>query len=120
MGEIKEKYIGESPIKDKPKNKLKLIIGDNVIKGNNIADDAIGNDKLKDNTIEGRNIAPGAINISKIAPGTLDGKEIVMNSNLMAIETEDNGDIVAYYGKAESTDRLEMEENGDISFVREV
>ena len=76
--------------------------------------------KIQDAAIESRNIARGAVTIDKIADGTLDGKEIALNSNLVAIDVEDNGDIVTYVGEGGTVQDVELnEETGDISFVIE-
>ena len=48
MSNIKEKYISESLLKDKPKKKLSLMLGDGVVTTDKIHDGAVNEGKLSD------------------------------------------------------------------------
>ena len=86
------------------------------ITGDKLADETITTEKIKDGNIIGRNLAPGAVTIDKIQDGTLDGREIVMNSNLLAVDFDpDNGDMITYYGEDGHVEDTGMDEStGDI------
>lgn len=103
-----EKLGDESVTADKIENR--------AVKSRHIDDKAIQSRHIDDKQVKSRHIARGAVDISKIAPGTLDGREIVMNSNLIAIDTEDDGTIVAYYGGSESIS-IEMAPDGTLYLV---
>lgn len=93
-------------------------IADGAVSGEKIQDDSIGSDKIKDGAVEGRHIQRGAVTIDKIAEGTLDGLDAVLSSNFIAIDVEENGDIVVYLGEEGRNNDIEIDdESGDVLFV---
>lgn len=58
MSELKEKYIGESKMKDTPNKKLHIKLGDKVVTTEKIADKAVTKDKMADKSVGLPELAP--------------------------------------------------------------
>ena len=98
---IKEKYIGEAALNDKPGKKLTLVIKDSSVTTNKIADEnvttekvaneavtsdklaefAVTEDKLEDGAVVERTIDEGAVTTPKIASGAVETDKIA-NENV--------------------------------------
>ena len=88
-------------------------IAPEAITGDHIVTNSITGEKIMNHSVIGRNIAPGSIDASKIAPGTLDGT----NFNLIAIEIEEDGTLVAIYGMPDDHVTVEMDDQGVLYIV---
>lgn len=122
-GAIRSRHIAENAIDGSKIDNMAVEgrhIVDFAITNEKMADDAVSSEKIENGAIEGRHIQNDAVTAEKIAPGTLDGKAIVLNTNFVSIDIEDNGDIVVYLGEGGSVQDVYIdEETGDVNFLIE-
>lgn len=59
---VKEKYIGEAKIKDKPKQKIQFLIGEKAVKNKHLDDSAIDTNKIANNAVTLSKLSPDAQN----------------------------------------------------------